>query len=154
MENTLATILVVICLLVGAVGGVVLTPGETTTVVEEKIVTEYVDRNVTVEKIVEVPAPNQLDIAVDAFMKAVENGEDEAGREVEIFTGVLEDFYFDEVEIKDIDDEYTVEYDGDKTMVYFTIDLRFDDGDDRERESYNVKVVFEEDEDTKVTILA
>ena len=146
MENTLATILIVICLLVGAVGGAVLAPEKVITEVETKTVTETVYQNVTVDKIVEVPAISQLDLAVAEFMKAVENEEDEAGNDVD----VLGDYYFDEIVRTNVEDYYTVEYDGDEIEVEFSINLRFDDGDDRVKENYDVLVIFEEDEDTIV----
>ena len=147
MENTLVVLFVILGLAVGLLGGAVFTPNQTevVTVYEDKII--EVPVNVSVEKLVEVPADNQLDLAVAAFMQAVEDEEDEAGRDVD----VLGDYYFEEIEVRSIEDDYTVEYFDDKTKVYFNINLRLDDEDIRLKETYQVKVVFEEDEDTKVT---
>jgi len=149
MENTLVVLFVILGLAVGLLGGAVFTPNQTevVTVYEDKII--EVPVNVSVEKLVEVPADNQLDLAVAAFMQAVEDEEDEAGRDVD----VLGDYYFEEIEVRSIEDDYTVEYFDDKTKVYFNINLRLDDEDIRLKETYQVKVVFEEDEDTKVTAI-
>ena len=153
MENTIVTIFVILALIVGGVGGAVFTPNttETQTVYQDKIVEKIV--NVTVDKLVEIPAPDMLSLAVDAFLQAVEDEEDEAGHDVLLAELEDKDYYFDEMEVRSIDDDYTVTYDGDKIKVEFSIDLRFDDGDDRDKATYNVKVVFEEDEDTKVTLI-
>ena len=101
-----------------------------------------------IDKIVEVEAPSILDQSITAFMKAVEDEEDEAGNAVEI----LGDYYFDEVSITKVYDEYNVAYEDEKTTVDFSIKLQFDDGDDREKESYDVTIIFEEDEDTEVIV--
>lgn len=153
MENTIVGIFVAIALVLGLIGGAVLTPNqvETEIVYQDKIVEKEVE--VTVEKLVEVPAPNQLDLAVAVFLQAVEDEEDEAGRDVILSELDDGDYYFDELEVRSVDDEYDVEYDGDKTTIYFSINLRFDDGDVRDKATYDVKVVFEDDEDTKVKIL-
>ena len=152
MEKHISGLLVVIAavfLLVGGLVGYNIGEAETITVTN----TEY--QNVSVPGVTEyVTLPSQLDRAVEAFLIAVEDEEDEAGRDVDIFVDDLDDFYFDELEVRDVDEDYTVEYKGDKTIIEFSIDLRFDDGDEREKESYNVRVVFEEDEDTKVRLLA
>ena len=145
----LLIVIAVICLLVGGLVGYNMAPVKLVTETETKIVYQ----NVSVEKLVEIPAPDMLSLAVDAFLQAVEDEEDEAGRDVTIFTGDLDDFYFDELEVRNVDEDYTVEYDNDKTIIEFSVDLRFDDGDDREKETYDVRVVFEEDEDTKVKLL-
>jgi len=151
-KNTqgLVAIFAILALLVGFALGAVLIPGETETITKPG---EIVYQNVSVPQIVEVNAPSQLDLAVAEFLQAVEDEEDEAGRNV-LLDELEDNYYFDELEVRDVDDEYSVEYDGDKTTVYFSIDLRFDDGDDRDKATYSVKVVFEDDEDTKVKILA
>lgn len=149
MENTLSVTLILAFLLIGAVGGAVLAPQESEI--------EYVDRveyvNNTVTEIVEVAAPSLLDLAVAEFLQAVENEEDEDGSDL-ILAELEEDYYFDEMEVREVNDEYSIEVDGDVTKVWFSIDLRFDDGDDRDKNTYFVKVVFEDDEDTKVRLVA
>lgn len=114
---------------------------------DTKTETEYVYQNISVVE-TEYVSISQLDLAVAAFLEAVEDEEDEAGNSVD----VLGDYYFDELEVRSIEDEYTVSYDGDETTVNFSINLRFDDGEDRIKQSYNVEVFFEEDEDTEVTV--
>ena len=146
MENTLAVIFIVLSLLVGAISGVVLAPADT---IEIEVPGETVYQNVTVEKIVEVAAPNQLEIAVAEFMNAVEDEEDEAGNPV----NVLGDYDFDEVEISKVSDEYTVAYDGEDTIVDFSIRLRFDKDDVQDaKETFDVTVTFEDGEDTIVEV--
>jgi len=149
MENTIVTIFVVLALIVGGVGGAVFTPNETEIEYVDRDVTVEVPVDVPVETIIEVPAPNQLDLAVEAFMKAVDDEEDEAGNDVE----VLGKYNFDEVEVSKVYDEYTVEYDGDETIVNFRIRLRFKEEDaSAEKQTFDVTVRFEDEEDTEVTV--
>jgi len=136
----------VLALLVGFALGAVLMGEDVETI---KTVESIVYQNVSVDNVVEIEAPSELDRAVAEFLIAVEDEEDEAGNDVD----VLGDYYFDELEVRSVEDEYTVTVDGDKTIVEFSINVRFDDGDDRKKETYDVKVVFEEDEDTKVRVL-
>jgi len=133
-----------LALLVGFALGAVLM-GEDTVTVQEKVVEKIV--NVSVDTVVEVEAPSELDRAVAEFLIAVEDEEDEAGNDVD----VLRNYNFDEVEVSKVYDEYVISYDGDETTVEFSIRLILDDDDDREKNSYNVIVEFEEDEDTEVT---
>jgi len=145
MENTIVTIFVILALAVGLVGGYVINPSDTEVVYQDKIVEKLV--NVSVDKVVEVPAPDMLSLAVDAFMQAVEDEEDEAGNDV----NVVGTYDFDEIEVSKVYDDYQVSYDGDETTVNFLIKLRFDeDGEASEKEKYDVTVIFEEDEDTEV----
>lgn len=142
----LVVIFSVLALLVGFTLGAVLIPQE---VKEIQMPGETIYTNVTVDKIVEVeiPEPSILDEAVEVFMEAVEDEEDEAGNDVDI----LGSYNFDEVEISRIYDVYSVEYDDEDAVVEFSIRLKFDDGDDRIKTIYDVTVEFEEGEDTIVT---
>ncbi|MHA1481824.1 MAG: hypothetical protein ACTSQA_00115 [Candidatus Heimdallarchaeaceae archaeon] len=143
MENTLATILMAICLLVGALGGVVLTPEQDCPVVDP--IVEY--QNVSVTEYVDVPAVSQLDLAVAEFLQAVEDEEDEAGNNVD----VLGTYDFDEMEVSRIYSDHNVSYEDEKTTIDFKIRLRFDEEDSKSKKQiYNVKVIFDEDEDTEV----
>ena len=149
-KNTggIIVVFVILSLLVGFALGAVLI-GEDVETIKEVEVTKIV--NVTVEKLVEVelPAPDMLSLAVDAFMQAVEDEEDEAGNDVD----VLGSYDFDEVEVSRVYDDYTVSYDDEVTTVDFSIKLRFDeDGEASEKETYDVTVIFEEDEDTEVEV--
>jgi len=149
-KNTsgIIVVFVILSLLVGFALGAVLV-GEDTETIKEVEVTKIV--NVTVEKLVEVelPAPDMLSLAVDAFMQAVEDEEDEAGNDVD----VLGSYDFDEVEVSRVYDDYTVSYDDEVTTVDFSIKLRFDeDGEASEKETYDVTVIFEEEDDTIVEV--
>lgn len=147
MEKHVSGLLIVIAVLSLLIGGLVGYNMAPTKVVTE-IVTEIEYQNITVEKVVEVPAENILDKAVATFMQAVDDEEDEAGNDIE----VLGDYYFSEVELIRVLDEYNISYDDEITTVDFSIKLRFDDGDVRLKVSYDVKVIFEEDEDSEVIV--
>ena len=150
MENTIVGIFVILALVLGLVGGAVITPNqtETLTVYQDKIVEVPVE--VPVETLVEVEAPNQLDLAVAAFMLAVEDEEDEAGNDVD----VLGKYNFDEVEISKIYKDHNVSYEDDITTIDFSIKLRFDQDDESaKKKTYDVKVIFEEDEDTEISFV-
>ena len=149
-KNTggIIVVFVILSLLVGFALGAVLM-GEDVETIKEVEVTKIV--NVTVEKLVEVelPAPDMLSLAVDAFMQAVEDEEDEAGNAVD----VVGTYDFDEIEVSRVYDDYTVSYNDEVTTVDFSIKLRFDeDGEASEKETYDVTVIFEEDEDTEVEV--
>lgn len=146
MEKHISGLVIALSVLFLLVGGLVGFAMGSEKVVTE-IQTEIVYQNVSVDKIVEIPTVSVLEKAVSAFMEAVEDEEDEAGNDVD----VLEDYNFDEVEVLKVYDAYTVSYDDEMTTVNFEIRLKFDDGDDRLKESYDVEVIFEDDEDTKVT---
>jgi len=146
MEKHISGLVIALSVLFLLVGGLVGFAMGSEKVVTE-IQTEIVYQNVSVDKIVEIPTVSVLEKAVSAFMEAVEDEEDEAGNDVD----VLEYYNFDEVEVLKVYDAYTVSYDDEMTTVNFEIRLKFDDGDDRLKESYDVEVIFEDDEDTKVT---
>ena len=143
MEKTLSVTLMVVFLLLGAVCGVVLAPEKIIkieTIVEKPIET-------TVEKIVEVDAPNQLDLALAEFLEAVEAEEDESGADVD----VLGNYNFDELEVSKVYDYYYVSFEDEVTIVDFEVKLRFKEDDAvAEKENYAVSVRFEEGEDSEV----
>ena len=150
-KNTsgIVVVFVILSLLVGFALGAVLM-GEDVETINEVEVTKIV--NVTVEKLVEVelPAPDMLSLAVDAFMQAVEDEEDEASNAVD----VVGTYDFDEIEVSRVYDDYTVSYNDEITTVDFRVKLRFDeDGEASEKETFNVTVIFDEDEDTEVEVL-
>lgn len=150
-KNTqgLVAIFAILSLLIGFTLGAVLMGEDTETIKEvevEKIV------NVSVEKIVEIEAPSALDKAVIAFMNAVENEEDEAENDVDILDDM--NYNFDEVSIYKLFDDYSivVSDDGDVETINFDIRLKFKDSHDSEKTTYDVTVIFEEDEDTIVIV--
>jgi len=144
MENTLSVTLMIAFLLIGAIGGAVCGPEKTITITE----TETIYQNVTIPEFVEVEVPiNVLSDAVETFMEAVDDEEDEAGNEID----VLGSYDFDEVEVSKVYEDYSVEYTNDETTVSFKIKLRFDeDGEASEKETYEVVVYYEDGEDTVV----
>ena len=146
MEKHISGLLVTIAVLALLVGGLVgynMAPVKVVTETE----TEYVTQNVSVPVFIE--APIVLDKAVEVFLEAVDDEEDEAGNDI----NVLGSYDFDEVEVSKIYDEWSVEYDDDKTTVDFSIKLRFDeDGEASEKETFDVTVYFEKGEDTEVIV--
>ena len=147
-KNTqgIVAVFALLSLLIGFSLGAVLM-GEDVEVIKEIEVEKVI--NVSVVELVEVPAPDMLSLAVDAFMSAVEDEEDAAGQDVD----VLGSYDFDEVEVSKVYDEYIITYDDDVTTVDFSIKLRFDeDGEASEKKTYDVQVIFEVDEDTEVTV--
>ena len=149
-KNTqgIVAVFALLALLVGFALGAIMMGEDTETIVNvpvEKIV------NVSVVELVEMPAPDMLSLAVDAFMQAVDDeevingtGSDEAD--------IMGQYDFDEIEVNKVYDKYNVSYDDEITTIDFSIRLRFDDDDIVNKESYDVKVIFEEDKDTKVTV--
>ena len=151
-KNTqgIVAVFALLALLVGFALGAIMMGEDTETIVNvpvEKIV------NVSVVELVEMPAPDMLSLTVDAFMQAVDDeevingtGSDEAD--------IMGQYNFDEIEVNKVYDKYNVSYDDEITTIDFSIRLRFDDDDIVNKESYVVKVVFKDDEDTIVSILA
>ena len=139
MDKTLSVSFMILFLLVGVLGGYVIAPEKIVTSTE----TEVIYQNVSVDKIVEVAAPNQLDLAVAEFLLAVEDED----------VKVLGKYDFDEMEVNRIYDDHNITYDDDKTTVDFKIRLKFDQDDEpSKKKTFDVTVVWEEDEDTEVTV--
>ena len=148
MEKHISGLLIVIAvfaLLIGGLVGYNMAPTKVITETE----TQIVYQDVIVETVIEVQAPSQLDLAIEYFLIAIED------EEVENESGtvdILGSYNFDELEVRKIYDDYSVSYYDDKTTVNFTIKLKFDDGDTRLRQTYNVSVTSEESEDTIVEV--
>ncbi len=155
MENNYFWALLVMALMVGGVFGAMAFPRS---VVEEvsvdKIVYKDVVKEVPVDRIVkEEVLISHLDKSVEDFLKAAEDEEDEAGNDVDVLECNNSSYEWDEVSFK-VEDEYLVEYfDDDKYEVNFTVDLKYKQDDiARCKESWNVLVEYEEDEDTEVSV--
>ena len=151
-EN-LTIILGILCLLMGGLIGAVAFPNDK--IIEKEVEVkvpevhyEFINQTIEVEKEVYY---NYLDEAVDEFLNAVKDEEDEAGNEIDI----LGKYDFDEVDVKKIYDDYCIVYqDDDEYFVKFTIKLKFDEDDsESEIETFDVKVIYEEDEDTIVRLI-
>jgi hypothetical protein len=153
-SNALLATMIVIALLIGGLSTYLIFPREVTVAGPEVEVIKEVPVNVTVEVIKEVLAPSVLDKAVATFMEAVDNEEDEAGNDIDL----LNDYDFNEISVSKVSKDYSivVSDDGDMTVVNFEIKLKYDELSDDEksvREVFNVKVTYEDDEDTIVEIL-
>lgn len=151
MEKHVSGLLLVIAvafLLIGGLVGYNMAP--TKVVTETEIETVY--QNVSVIEIEYVSLPTQLELAVAEFLKAVEDEEDEKGNDIDILEYM--NYNFNEVEVSRLYNDYSITKVDDETTVTFSIRLQFDEDDERsEKESYDVTVIFEEDEDTEVTAL-
>jgi hypothetical protein len=144
------TLALIAVFVVGSFAGANLYPKEVEVIknVPGEKVTEYVNQTVEVE--VEVQ-DKVLDDALATFLEAVEDEEvkDEDGNEVDL----LKNYDFDEVSVNKVFDEYQVFYEKDKTIVEFQVRLKYDEKGDSERsvrETYSVRVTYEEDEDSRV----
>lgn len=149
ISGLIATILIVLALIVGGLATYYAFP-------QEKTITKDVIKEVQVPyeviKITEVPAPSDLDKAVATFMEAADNEEDEAGNEVDVQNG----YNFEDISISKISKDWSASYTKDTTEVDFEITLKYKEAgtDERsEKETYDVKVIYELDEDTIVQIL-
>ena len=130
--------------------------------------TETVDREVIKEVLVEVEVPGEtievevevpgedftLDSALEEFLSAVEDEEDEAGHTVDALSCGETEYDFDEISVSRVYDKWSVEYDEEDTTVDFEVKLKYKEDDEKScRLRYDVSVHYEEDEDTEVTIL-
>ena len=163
MDNWIAAILMVALLLVGIFSGSALFPREKTIEVEVLGECEECQEcevcETCEETIVEVPAQSLLDLAVEDFMKAVEDEEvykivDDKEEDVNLLEVGDHEYDFDEISISKVYDDYTIDYDGDENTVTFDIKLKYDEDDEEsEKVKYQISVYYEEDEDTTVELL-
>ena len=152
-----------VMLVVGLFAGAAFFSTETEVEVQLPGEVVYEDKIVEVEicgELCECPVcedQDLLQLAVEDFMKAVEDEEVELnGEEINLLKvdGTGHEYDFDEISISKVYDDYTIDYDRDEAIVTFDIKLKYkEDGEESKKVKYNVEVVFEEDEDTEVTIL-
>ena len=138
-KNVIVSLIMAVLLIASFGIGYNVNDSDVKTVVEYKNNTIEVVKEVMVEQTI-----NYLDEAVNEFLSAVE-ADDEVS--------ILGTYNFDEVSVKKIYDAYTVSIDDDVTIVEFEIKLKFDDENEREINTYNVRVTYEEDEDTIVELI-
>ena len=143
MDVKLATILMVICLFVGAVGGIAICEDDVKVIEipgDEVIKTEYVNNTVEVETIVEVET-DHLNDSVELFLEELEEEED-------LLTCNEHEYDFDDVEVSKIYESYSVEFDEDEKTVDFKIKLKYKEEDmDSCRNTFEVSVFYDFDED-------
>ena len=156
MENFGVTLLVIAGLILGLFGGAIFFP--TTEIVDKEVIKEVlVEVEVpgeTIEVEVEVPGEDfTLDTAIEEFMSAVEDEEDEAGLSVDALSCGKTEYDFDEISVSRVYDKWSVEYDEEDTTVEFDVKLKYKEDDEKScRLRYDVTVEYEEDEDTRVTV--
>ena len=146
----LAIILVILCLIVGGTAGYVMKDAKI--VYEDRIVEVPTEVEVVkeIETIVEVSTIDTqplLDTAVADFLKEVEDEKD--------LQYCDEDRYDeDQIKVRDIDEEYSINYDEDGYAVVFEIELKYLDKDVEEKcyIDYDVIAYYEEDEDVELSI--
>lgn len=142
MDYKLSILFVALGLLIGVGLGAVYSPSET--VITEKIV------EVPVIETIEVPVEvltykNHLDESVDLFLAELDEDD-------ELLTCEGYEFDFDDVSLNRLYDEYQVSFDDEDKTVDFTVKLKYKE-DDREtcRQTFDVSVFYEEDEDAEVS---
>ena len=142
------SLLCVLFLVLGVFSGSLLFPRVNEVEIEVEVPGEIVYQNISVPaEEIEVQY-DFLGVAVDEFLEAVEDEEDEAGNEID----VLGNYDFDEMKLRNVEDEWSLVYeDDDKYSVSFEIDLKFkEEGERSEVKSYNVEVFYEDGEDTEI----
>ncbi len=147
----LASLLMVLCLLVGVVAGASMFPIHKTEIKEVAVEKEVIKEvEVEVEKIVEVevevPIENTfLEDSVEEVMKYLDDED--------MFVCDNNTYDSDEVVISKIDDNWKVEYDEEDYTVSGNLRLKFKESDLRScRESFDFEVFYEESEDPEVTM--
>ena len=148
MEKNISGILTIVAVICLVLVGLAYGTGYNMGIGDTKTITEIEYQNISVPEIEYIEEPSVLEKAIDTFMQSVDDEEDEAGNDI----NVLGNYNFDEVSKIKVYDEYSVEYDDEMTTVNFSIRLQFDDGDDRVKDSYDVTVIYEDDEDTEVFV--
>jgi len=144
--GALAITLVILCLIVGATAGYVMKDAKV--IYEDRIVEVPVDVEVVkeIETIVEVSTIDTqplLDTAIADFLKEVEDEKDLQ------YCGT-ERYDEDQIKVRDIDEEYSINYDEDGYEVAFEIELKYLDKDVEEKcyIDYDVEAYYEDTEDT------
>jgi len=130
MEKTLAVVLMIICLLVGVVGGAIMFQGEDTETIKE----------------VEVPVNVTIEVPIEVPVADIE----------ELFTCKKDnyDYDFNEISVNRVYDKYTVDVDDDDYTVSFSVRLKYDEDDERScRETYDIEAYYEDDEDVEIKII-
>lgn len=146
---------VIVALLIGSLtGALFFSTTKTEVEYKDKIVEVPVEKIVYKDKIVEKEVTTDwLKKAIDEFLVSAEDEEDEAGNEVDILDCNNNTYDFDEISVSRIDDKWTMTTDKDTREVEFEIRLKYKEEDERScRETYDVSVLWEEDEDTIVEV--
>lgn len=139
MDKSLATILMVLFLLIGAVGGYVI-PKEA----EVKEVFVDVPVTVEVEKLV-ADSSLYLNLAVEDFMEYVDDNE--------LFMCNDYEYNLDEISIVRVYDNWNLEFDDKDYIVNFNIKLEYDEDDERScKKVFEVEAEYEESEDVEISI--
>ena len=144
MENTLAVSLMIAFLLIGAVGGFVLSPEKEVEVTKEVEVLIEVPTEVEVEVLI-ANASEYLNLAVDDFMEYVDDEE--------LFRCNDYEYNFDEISISRVYDSWNLELDKDDYTVNFSIKLEFDEDDERScKDRFDIEAYYEYSEDVNISV--
>ena len=140
MNNTTIAGIAIVCLLVGLVGGFYLDTPDTEYV--NKTTIEYINNTVEVE--VEVLIEDTLlDDSLNLFLEEYEDEDRFRCDGIE--------YDFEEVEVRKVYDDYSVNYDDEDTTIDFEVKLKYNDGNDKCYKTFDVNVFYEEDEDPSVS---
>ena len=147
MKADLAALLMALFLLVGVLGGYVMSP--------EKEVIKEVVKEVNVEVPVEVPVETEILVAdasvylsdaVDDFMEYVDDEE--------LFVCNDHEYDYDEISVSRVYEDWSLDMSNDEYTVKFNIKLEFDEDDERScKDRFSVESFYEEDEDVEITVL-
>ncbi len=145
MDKVLSVLFCVLFLLVGAVGGFILSPQEEVTKTVEIEVIKEVPTEVEVEILV-ANANEYLNLAVDDFLEYVDDEE--------LFRCKSHEYNFDEISIARLYDDWNLDFNDEDYTVKFNIKLDYDEDSERScKKSFDVKAFYEENEDVKVSLI-
>ncbi len=136
----------IIALLVGGFLGVGLFPRVVEVVKEVPVAGECADLDsVVCDPEIVVEEKDYKAEALQVFLEEIEDDDD-------LQECDSDEYDIDQVKVKKVYDDWSVEYDDEEPTVYFTVKLKYLDGDveDKCYAKYNVDVFYEEDEDPEV----
>lgn len=142
MENTLATWLIFFGLLIGAVGGLVLSPETEVEVLVEVPVEVEVLKEV---EVLVADASKYLDLAVIDFLEYVDDEE--------LFECKQDEYNLDEISVSRVYDRWDLAFDDEDYTVNFDVKLEYDEDNERScKKVFEVEAYYEANEDVKVTL--
>ena len=149
--GSLAIVLVILCLLLGGVTGYISAAGKEVEVIKEVEVETIVEVPVEVcgelctTEIISTDTKPLLDTAIADFLEEVDDDKD-----LQYCDG--ERYDEDQIKVRAIDDEYSINYDDDGYEIVFEVELKYLDKDVEEKGyvDYEVTAYYETDEDVDI----
>lgn len=146
--KVIMTLAVIASLLLGLIVGMTAFP-------KEKIVTEQVKVDVIKEVPVEVIKEVSVEVEKDWRALALEELKKEVADKKDLQKCGGDRYDEDQIKVNDIEEEYSVAFEEDKTSVVFGVELKYLDGDVQDKcyKDLDVEVAFEDEEEPVVKIL-